>query len=173
MGWRLRVVHTTTVTYTEPVRASFNEVRMTPLTLPSQTTLEGRVTVSGGAPVWTYSDYWGTFVSVFDIAEPHENLVIRAQATVETDQAAPPPPGPLPWADLFVGSIKAAREVASDGAATVTFRIGSRFFGGFPSRMIARDTIAHPPSSRWVLARKDCALRTASSPGFAPASARA
>ena len=100
MGWRLRVLHTTEVTYTAPVQTSFNEVRMTPLTLPSQTTLEGRVTVSGGAPVWTYSDYWGTFVSVFDIAEPHENLVIRAQATVETDQAAPPPPGPLPWADL-------------------------------------------------------------------------
>ena len=34
MGWRLRVVHTTRVSYTEPVRTSFNEARMTPLTLP-------------------------------------------------------------------------------------------------------------------------------------------
>jgi transglutaminase-like putative cysteine protease len=100
MGWRLRVLHTTEVTYTAPVQTSFNEVRMTPLTLPAQTTLEARVTVSGGAPVWTYSDYWGTFVSVFDITEPHDRLVIRAQATVETGQAFPPPPEPLPWAEL-------------------------------------------------------------------------
>src|SRR5438105_15840883 len=51
--------------------------------------------------------------------------------------------------------------------------IGSRFLGGLPSRMIARDTIAQAPSSRWVFERKDCALRTASSPGLTPASARA
>jgi transglutaminase-like putative cysteine protease len=101
MGWRLRVQHTTEVRYTAPVQTSFNEVRMTPLTLPTQTTLEARVSVSGGTPVWTYSDYWGTFVSVFDIAEPHEELVIRAQATVETDQPLDLAPAvPLPWADL-------------------------------------------------------------------------
>jgi len=101
MGWRLRVVHTTTVTYTEPVRASFNEVRMTPLTLPSQVTLESRVSAGLGVPVWTYSDYWGTYVSVFDITDPHRDLVIRAQSTVETDQVAGDPGWtPLPWAEL-------------------------------------------------------------------------
>ena len=101
MGWRLRVVHTTTVTYTEPVRASFNEVRMTPLTLPSQVTLESRVSAGPGVPVWTYSDYWGTYVSVFDITDPHRDLVIRAQSTVETDQVAGDPGWtPLPWAEL-------------------------------------------------------------------------
>src|SRR5947209_9302445 len=51
--------------------------------------------------------------------------------------------------------------------------IGSRFLGGFPSRMIARDAIAHAPSFRCVFARKDCALRTTLSSGFTPASARA
>jgi transglutaminase-like putative cysteine protease len=105
MGWRLRVTHTTEVRYTGPARASFNEVRMTPLTLPSQVTLESRVsagTVSAGTgvPVWTYCDYWGTFVSVFDIGQPHESLTIRAQATVETDVAPGPPPPVLPWPEL-------------------------------------------------------------------------
>ena len=101
MGWRLQVVHTTHVSYTAPVRASFNEARMTPLTIPAQITLESRVTAGPGVPVWTYCDYWGTFVSVFDITDPHESLVIRAQATVETGQelAAAPPPR-LPWAEL-------------------------------------------------------------------------
>ncbi len=99
MGWRLRVTHTTEVSYTGPARASFNEVRMTPLTLPSQVTLESRVSAGQGVPVWTYCDYWGTFVSVFDIGDPHEALTIRAQATIETGVAAPPEP-PLSWPDV-------------------------------------------------------------------------
>ncbi len=105
MGWRLQVVHTTRVSYPAPVRASFNEARMTPLTLPTQVTLESRVSAGAGVPVWTYCDYWGTFVSVFDITEPHESLSVRAQATVETgpglaDADAAAGPDRLPWAEL-------------------------------------------------------------------------
>jgi transglutaminase-like putative cysteine protease len=85
VGWRLRIEHITNVTYAGPVVTSFNEARMTPLTLPSQITLESRVTAGPGVPVWTYNDYWGTFVSVFDLPEPHDDLVIRAAATVETE----------------------------------------------------------------------------------------
>ena len=84
MGWRLRIEHITEVTYRGPVLTSFNEARMTPLTLPTQITLESRVTAGQGVPVWTYNDYWGTFVSVFDLPEAHDDLVIRASATVET-----------------------------------------------------------------------------------------
>ncbi len=100
MGWRLQVVHTTRVSYSAPVRTSFNEVRMTPLTLPTQVTLESRVSAGAGVPIWTYCDYWGTFVSVFDIAEPHESLAIQARATVETGQGLGDPPPVLPWADV-------------------------------------------------------------------------
>ncbi len=99
MGWRLRVAHTTQVHYTAPVRTSFNEARMTPLTLPAQTTLESRVSAGPHVPVWTYCDYWGTYVSVFDITEPHESLTIRAEATVETGQDHAPAER-LPWAEL-------------------------------------------------------------------------
>jgi transglutaminase-like putative cysteine protease len=95
------VVHTTQVSYSAPVRASFNEARMTPLTIPAQVTLESRVTAGPGVPVWTYCDYWGTFVSVFDITEPHTSLVVRAQATVETGQGlADAAQARLPWAEL-------------------------------------------------------------------------
>jgi len=85
VSWRLRIEHTTTVRYTGPVLTSFNEARMTPLTLATQTTLESRVTAGAGVPVWTYVDYWGTFVSVFDLPEAHDDLVIRAVSTVETE----------------------------------------------------------------------------------------
>jgi transglutaminase-like putative cysteine protease len=85
VGWRLRIEHVTRVGYARPVQSSFNEARMTPLTLPSQITHEARVTAGPGVPVWTYNDYWGTYVSVFDLPEPHDDLVIRATATVETE----------------------------------------------------------------------------------------
>jgi transglutaminase-like putative cysteine protease len=106
VGWRLRIEHITDVRYPGPVLTSFNEARMTPMTLPTQITLESRVTAGSGVPVWTYNDYWGTFVSVFDLPEPHDDLVIRAAATVETE-----PFGGIPateerpsWAELAVES---------------------------------------------------------------------
>ena len=85
MGWRLRIEHTTSVTYAAPVLTSFNEARMTPLTLPTQTTHQARVTVGPGVPVWTYNDYWGTHVTAFDLPDPHDGLLIRAAAVVETE----------------------------------------------------------------------------------------
>jgi transglutaminase-like putative cysteine protease len=100
MGWRLRVVHTTKVRYTDPVRASFNEVRMTPLTLPSQVVLESKVSAGTGVPIWTYADYWGTSVSAFDITEPHQSLTIRAQAMVETGQVISDLPPLLSWEEI-------------------------------------------------------------------------
>jgi transglutaminase-like putative cysteine protease len=86
VGWRLRIEHVTGVKYAGPVLTSFNEARMTPLTLPTQTTLESRVTVGPGAvPVWSYNDYWGSYVTVFELPEAHDDLLIRATSTVETD----------------------------------------------------------------------------------------
>jgi transglutaminase-like putative cysteine protease len=102
VGWRLRIEHITNVKYAGPVLTSFNEARMTPLTLPTQVTLESRVVAGPGVPVWTYNDYWGTFVSVFDLPEAHDDLVIRAVATVETGPLPGlPAPGERPsWAEL-------------------------------------------------------------------------
>jgi len=101
VGWRLRVLHTTRVSYPSPARASFNEARMTPLTLPSQVTLEAGVSAGTGVPTWTYWDYWGTYVTVFDIPEPHDELVISSVATVETGTGqASPGREPLSWPDL-------------------------------------------------------------------------
>jgi len=98
-GWRLRIVHRTQVRYQGPVRASYNEARMTPLALPRQSVLNADVRADIPVPIWTYSDYWGTDVSSFDIQAPHEELEIIAQATVET-RPAPAPPRPLSWAVL-------------------------------------------------------------------------
>jgi transglutaminase-like putative cysteine protease len=93
----------TRVKYSGPVLTSFNEARMTPLTLLTQTTLESRVTVGPGAvSTWSYADYWGSYVTVFELPEAHEDLVIRASSTVETEPPAPVPgpAGRLDWARI-------------------------------------------------------------------------
>jgi transglutaminase-like putative cysteine protease len=120
VGWRLRIEHITGVRYAGPVRTSFNEARMTPMTMPTQATLEARVTVGPGdvhlrptgpdrppVPTWSYNDYWGTHVTVFDLPEAHDHLRIRATATVETTAPAPRKGDALSWdaiAQIAAGS---------------------------------------------------------------------
>ena len=62
--------------------------------------LESKVSAGGGVPIWTYADYWGTFVSTFDITDPHQSLTIRAQATVETGQVIRDLPPLLSWDEI-------------------------------------------------------------------------
>ncbi|MFF3659465.1 transglutaminase family protein [Streptomyces olivochromogenes] len=96
---RLRIRHTTRVSYAQAAVSSHNEVRMTPLTLPGQTTLDARVTVNPTTPTWSYWDYWGTQVTGFDLMEPHEDLTITASSLVETAPPGTPVPAPT-WAEV-------------------------------------------------------------------------
>jgi transglutaminase-like putative cysteine protease len=94
VGWLLEIVHETRVRYEGSARASYNEARMTPLSLSTQSALQTRVTVGGGTPVWAYRDYWGTLVSSFDIQAAHRDLTVRAHSMVETSAADHRAPGP-------------------------------------------------------------------------------
>jgi transglutaminase-like putative cysteine protease len=98
MSWRLRVRHDTKVSYDGMAHASYNEVRMVPLTLPEQTTLEARVMTHPATAAWRYWDYWGTQVTVFDLQQPHDTLVVSAVSTVEAD--APALPVAPTWAEI-------------------------------------------------------------------------
>jgi transglutaminase-like putative cysteine protease len=112
MSWRLLIEHRTHVSYHGAARASYNEARMTPVTLPGQTVLETGLATDAQVPVWSYRDYWGTQVNAFDIQAPHDDLLITARATVETS-APGPAPAPVPWPEL------AAR---ADGGRLAEFR---------------------------------------------------
>lgn len=84
MGWRLRIKHVTGFTYAGTAHASYNEARMTPLTVPGQTTLFSQVECTPGATTWRYVDYWGSQVTVFDLQRPHQQLRVTATSLVET-----------------------------------------------------------------------------------------
>lgn len=83
MPWRMAITHVTRYRYAGPVATSYNEARLTPLTTPSQTTVDSRVEVSPAAHVSRYWDYWGTLVHAFDVHAQHTEMVVTGTSVVE------------------------------------------------------------------------------------------
>jgi transglutaminase-like putative cysteine protease len=86
-AWRLRINHVTGFTYPGTAYASYNEARMTPMTLPHQLTLFSQVEVTPAAATYRYHDYWGTQVTVFDLQRAHQQLRVTASSLVEVGEA--------------------------------------------------------------------------------------
>jgi transglutaminase-like putative cysteine protease len=107
-GWRLRIRHHTGFSYAGPVRTSYNEARITPLTFPGQTTLDSRVEVVPGAVLWRYWDYWGAQVTCFDLHDEHEVLEVVGHSVVETTPAAPPAAS-VSWDVMLSDDVRARR----------------------------------------------------------------
>ncbi|SDB80509.1 Transglutaminase-like enzyme, putative cysteine protease [Raineyella antarctica] len=104
---RLSIDHVTSFRYATPVRASYNEARMTPVSTHRQVVWTSRLTISPTPWRTTYTDYWGTPVTCFEIHEPHDRLEIQALSLVETrpdgdewDTERRISPTDLDWADL-------------------------------------------------------------------------
>jgi len=93
---RLHIVHRTTFSYARTVTASYNEARMRPLQLPRQNVLAARVTATPATHQSTYTDYWGTEVTAFEVLTPHEGLVVLAESRVDVSPT-PPPAEPVGW----------------------------------------------------------------------------
>ena len=87
---RFAVVHTTGYRYASTVAASYNEARMTPLTTPTQATLDARIEVDPVTWSYTYWDYWGSQVTAFEALTPHTELVVISSSTVEIYPAPVP-----------------------------------------------------------------------------------
>lgn len=103
-GRRLRITHRTGYRYAAPVVASFNEVRMTPVTADGQMLLSHQLQVSPRASVQAYTDYWGALVQSFDVQEEHEMLEIVASSLVDVPYGHPSTPG-LDWSRLRDASV--------------------------------------------------------------------
>ncbi|MCW2711535.1 MAG: transglutaminase family protein [Marmoricola sp.] len=87
MSMQLRIAHTTGFEYDGKANTSFNEARLTPLTLPGQIVVHSRVEVSPTPWAYTYKDYWGSQVTAFEVLDPHMSLTVTASATVHTDRS--------------------------------------------------------------------------------------
>lgn len=81
---RLQIEHHTGFSYDTPVRASYNQARMTPVNGPSQTVWSSRLTIEPTAWSHASTDYFGTAVTTFELHEPHQRLSVRSTAVVDT-----------------------------------------------------------------------------------------
>ncbi|HET7350832.1 MAG TPA: transglutaminase family protein [Marmoricola sp.] len=96
---QLKIAHTTGFEYDGKANTSFNEARLTPLTLPGQIVVHSRIEVTPTPWAYTYRDYWGSQVTAFEVLDPHQSLTITANATVQVDRR--PVDGPvLSWEQL-------------------------------------------------------------------------
>ncbi|MGE9807031.1 MULTISPECIES: transglutaminase family protein [unclassified Janibacter] len=80
---RYRILHKTVMAYEGNALASHNELRMTPLTEPGQTTLENRIRVRPLTWSHVYRDAFGTHVMAIEALTEHGTLDIEASSTVE------------------------------------------------------------------------------------------
>jgi transglutaminase-like putative cysteine protease len=103
-GRRLRITHRTGYRYTAPVKASFNEVRMTPRDADGQMLLSHQLQVSPRASVQAYVDYWGALVQSFDVHEEHDVLEIVATSLVDVPAGHATAPG-VEWRDMTAPSV--------------------------------------------------------------------
>ncbi len=104
-GRRLHIAHRTGYRYADVVDASFNEVRMTPLSVDGQLLLNHSLSVHPASSVQTYEDYWGAHVEAFDVHGPHRVLEIVALSTVDTPPMKPPVPG-MSWDVVLDGNVQ-------------------------------------------------------------------
>lgn len=103
-GWRLHIVHRTGFEYDGLARASHNEARLTPATLPTQSVLTAELRLRPTAGRSVYRDYWGNRVVAFQLDEPHPSLEVTSESTVETSGPRAPT-GELSRAELAGGPV--------------------------------------------------------------------
>ncbi len=97
MRWQIN--HSTRYSYAAPVRDSFNEVRLQPLSNEQQTVESFLLKVLPAARLRHYHDFYSNCVHHFEIPEPHSTLLIESTLTVMTQAgtvlALAARPGPM------------------------------------------------------------------------------
>ena len=93
----LKVNHTTTYRYGQPVSISHTEVHLTPRPSARQTVLLHELTIDPAPDTRAArNDYFGNGVTAFSIHRPHRTLAITATSLVDRQAADPIHPGLTP-----------------------------------------------------------------------------
>ena len=95
------IVHRTRFIYASPVKESFNEARLKPVSDQQQTLDSFLLKVLPASRLRHYTDFYANIVHHFEIIEPHSTLLIESNARVTTH--------PLPFLDLMADIFPIAR----------------------------------------------------------------
>ncbi|MGN7454542.1 transglutaminase family protein [Paenibacillus pasadenensis] len=83
---KLRISHVTTYRYSDPVRDSVNEIRLTPVTNKHQSCYQHSISVEPNAPLLAYEDAFGNKVHAFTVNAAHRSLTVRTHSIVTTKE---------------------------------------------------------------------------------------
>jgi transglutaminase-like putative cysteine protease len=105
------IVHRTHYAYASPVRESFNEVRLQPLSNAEQAVESFLLKILPATRLRHHHDFYSNVVHHFEIFEPHHTLEVESQVRVTTKPPAPLAPDAAPWPLANIG--EALRETRS------------------------------------------------------------
>ena len=88
---KFEIIHRTHYTYNTPVRDSFNDVRLEPLSNATQTVESFSLRVSPTAYVSRYADFYANWVHHFEVLDEHLFLLVESQTRVRTHPLPPIP----------------------------------------------------------------------------------
>jgi len=142
---RLRIRHETGFHYDGEVTASYNEARMLPVSTDGQLVLFSNLEILPISSHHSYTDYWGTRVSSFEILTPHRELSLAATSLVEV-RPQPHPEHSLDWDALGV-EIERATEYVEQLAQT--------------RRTLPPDELVELARAAWAKADSPCATARA------------
>jgi transglutaminase-like putative cysteine protease len=99
---KLQVLHRTRYHYGAPVRESFNEARLQPISAGAQVCHGFLLKVLPSTRLSHYLDFYLNCVHLFEVNEPHRDLLVEATSTVTTAAEPALPPGATlaPLADI-------------------------------------------------------------------------
>ncbi len=81
---QLKIRHTTTFTYDQPISEAYTEMRLKPLDADGQRCVDFRLTTEPQDVVLRYTDPFGNDVRHFDVIQPHQKLMVAAVSDVLT-----------------------------------------------------------------------------------------
>ncbi len=86
---KLHILHRTRFRYAATVRESFNEARLQPVTADAQVCHNFLLKILPTTRLSHYLDFYFNCVHLFDLTQPHTELVVEATSTVSTGDRPP------------------------------------------------------------------------------------
>jgi transglutaminase-like putative cysteine protease len=91
----ITILHETIFDYGQPVRGTYTEVRLWPVSDADQTCHEFSLSIDPMRPLSESRDYFGNMVLNFNVLPPHSSVVVTGHSIVETHRNAFGPQEPL------------------------------------------------------------------------------
>lgn len=79
-----KIHHITKYKYDRPIRESANQIKIFPYNIVGQEILSHDIVITKDPNINKFTDYWGNTVGCFNVAQPHDELIIESQLIVKS-----------------------------------------------------------------------------------------